>query len=1249
LPPLANVIANTNSTWDVLPSVARTMNWRLTVRDNNTAYGCTHEDDMLLTYAGGAGPFTVTAPNTNVSWPAGSVQTVTWNVANTTAAPVSCANVVISLSTDGGNTFPHVLLASTANDGSETVTIPTSIAATTQARIRVMSVGNIFYDMSNVNFSVTAPSNNYTVTASPATVQICAGASTTSTVSVNYTGSFAGTVNLSAATSNAGITTAFSQTSFTGTGNSTLTISTAGSLTTGTYSVTVTGTSGTSTRTAVIQMNVTDTPGSAVITAPLNGATGVNSSPTFSWYAVAGATTYNLQVSTAANFSSTVVNTTTTNPTFTLASSLNSNTVFYWRVQAVNACSTGTWTSASFTTGSVSCVTVASTDVPKAINSSGTPTVMSVVNLTITGSITDVNVLGLAIAHTYTSDLAVSLGSPAGTSVNLFTGICGGNDNIALNFDSQTANSYSNIPCPAINNGTYQSNQSLNAFNGQNASGTWTLTVADNADLDGGALNAWSINVCAVTAAPLVASASNTPVACFGGTSGTATASATGGSGSYTYLWNNGAITSNITGLTAGTFTVTVTAGSATVTASTTISQPTALVASAVGGIQTATASASGGTGTYSYLWSNGATIATIQTTTAGTFTVTVTDANGCASIATAVVTSATPLSVTASSTNLSCHTSGNGTATALATGGFGNYSYLWSNGGTTANITELAAGVYTVTVTSGSATATASATLTQPNAINVTTSGTNATTTTGTGSATATASGGVSPYTFLWSNGGTTATISNLPIGSYTVTVTGANGCTKTAIRNVLGPNVTVTVSRTNVSCIGGSNGTATATATGGNGSYTFNWSTGATTQAISGLTAGVYTVTVTSGVQTSTCSTTITQPAAPFTATPTVTNTSCGLNNGKVTLAMTNGTGSSYLWSTGATTSSISNQPAGTYIVTVTSTLGCVATASAVIAPSVGVSVNLSVTQPSGASNGSIAANAGGPAPFTYVWSTTVTTSSLTNLGGGTYTVTVTGSNGCKATAKTSLYCPIAGTTATEWIQRVQLGTLDNTSGNNGGWVDFTSLAPPTVQRGVATTIVLTPGHTGNAVAERWRVYIDRNNDGDFADSGESLLSVSVTGTLTNTITVPTNASLGLIRMRIVMRRGTTPSNCGNFANGEVEDYLINVIEPANSIQTNESTVEAVTSSHTHKNLVLSPNPTAEWANLQFVAPHAGIYSLRITDMSGTLVQIQQLDVAEGYSQHRLNLTDLPNGVYVVVVTSSDFYGVERLLLRK
>ena len=154
-PPTYACGSNSCLTGEVLPSTTRTMNFRFTARDNRAAGGGTANAAMQVSVVSTAGPFAVTQPNTAVSWSGNSSQTVTWNVANTNVAPINVANVKISLSTDGGNTFPIVLAASTPNDGTETVTIPNNVNST--SRIKVEAVNNIFFDISDVNFSITAP------------------------------------------------------------------------------------------------------------------------------------------------------------------------------------------------------------------------------------------------------------------------------------------------------------------------------------------------------------------------------------------------------------------------------------------------------------------------------------------------------------------------------------------------------------------------------------------------------------------------------------------------------------------------------------------------------------------------------------------------------------------------------------------------------------------------------------------------------------------------------------------------------------------------------------------------------------------------------------------------------------------------------------------------------------------------------------------------------------------------------------
>jgi SprB repeat len=498
--------------------------------------------------------------------------------------------------------------------------------------------------------------------------------------------------------------------------------------------------------------------------------------------------------------------------------------------------------------------------------------------------------------------------------------------------------------------------------------------------------------------------------------------------GTFGYLWNTGATTPNISGLSPGTYSVTVTSlnGCGSSTASINIINPPAInvplspnqILCNGNNNGSITANPTGGTLPYTYLWSNGGTMQSISGLAPGTYSVIVTDANGCTKSNSSTITQPTAIELNTSFTNVSCNGGNNGTATVTATGGTGSYGYLWSNGGTTATINNLVVGTYNVTVTDANGcTKNTSVTITQPTALVISTSSTNVSCNGGNnGTATVFGTGGVGPYTHLWSTGATTQTISGLTAGTYSVTVTNANGCTKNTSVTITQPTaLVISTSSTNVSCNGGNNGTATVFGAGGVGPYTHLWSTGATTQTISGLTAGTYSVTVTDANGcTKNTSATINQPNLVVLNT-TSTNVSCnGGNNGTATVSATGGvTPYQYLWSNGATTSSINNLIAGTYNVTVTDANGCIKTTSVVITQPALIVLNTSFTNVScnGGNNGAATVTpTGGVTPYQYLWSNGGTTSTINNLVVGTYNVTVTDANGCTKNTSVTITQPTA-----------------------------------------------------------------------------------------------------------------------------------------------------------------------------------------------------------------------------------------------
>jgi subtilisin-like proprotein convertase family protein len=513
IPRLTDVINNVNPTWEVLPSVGRTLNFRLTVRDNVIGGGCTAEDNRVVTVNGTAGPFLVTSPNTAVNWPASSTQNITWDVASTNVAPINCANVDILLSTDGGLTYPTTLATATPNDGSHVVLLP-NVTSTT-ARIMVRANGNIFYDISNTNFTISVAVFGFSIVSSPSTQSVCAGTSAPFPLTIGANGGFSGNVNLSTTGLPSGATASFSTNPVAAPGSSNMTITTVG-VAPGTYTVTVNGVSGANTANTPITLTVLSTagPNAPTLATPANGATGIPLAPALTWASSVGATTYQVQVSTTSTFTTTVVNATgLTSTSYTISPALISNTVYYWRGRAVNTCGTGAW-SAVFNFTAECTSTFVSTNVPLTISATGTPTVNSTLTVSgLQGGILSLKVKTLAINHTYVGDLKVTLRSPANVDYILFdrpgvpasTNGCDNNHISALfdqaatltsaQFESACNVSTAALPPPYAISGTYRPVTSFAGLVGTAPNGTWTLIVQDLAGGDGGSIEGWSLEI----------------------------------------------------------------------------------------------------------------------------------------------------------------------------------------------------------------------------------------------------------------------------------------------------------------------------------------------------------------------------------------------------------------------------------------------------------------------------------------------------------------------------------------------------------------------------------------------------------------------------------------------------------------------------------------------------------------------------------------------------------------------------------
>lgn len=476
----------------------------------------------------------------------------------------------------------------------------------------------------------------------------------------------------------------------------------------------------------------------------------------------------------------------------------------------------------------------------------------------------------------------------------------------------------------------------------------------------------------------------------------------TAGAGN-SYLWSNGATTQSITVSQAGNYVVTVSQGSGCAA----ISNP---VAVSVSSAPAATISANGSTSLCqgasvtltasagsTYQWSNGATSQSITVNAAGNYVVTVSNAQGCSATSAATnvtMTAGGTATITAGGPTTFCP-GGNVTLTANT-----GTSYLWSTGATTKSITVNATGSYSVTVNNGSCSATSAPTsVTVSNSATATITANGPTTFCPGSNVTLTANAGSS---YQWSNGATTQSITVSAAGSYSVTVSNGN-CSATSAPTVVtvsnNATATITAGGPTSFCQGGS-----VTLTANTGS-SYLWSNGATTKSITVNASGSYSVTVSTG----SCSATSAPKVVTVSQAPNATITAGGptsfCQGGSVTL--TSSTGTSYLWSNGATTKSITVSTAGSYVVTVSNGSCSAASAPQTVAvaanPTATITPNGSTMLCSGASV-VLKASSG----TSYLWSTGATTQSITVSTAGSYTVKVYNAQGCVTTS-----APIAITT--------------------------------------------------------------------------------------------------------------------------------------------------------------------------------------------------------------------------------------------
>ena len=501
-----------------------------------------------------------------------------------------------------------------------------------------------------------------------------------------------------------------------------------------------------------------------------------------------------------------------------------------------------------------------------------------------------------------------------------------------------------------------------------------------------------------------------------------------GGTYPYSYNWQDGAMDSLRTGLAGGSYQVTITDGNGCVTESQvdlfefspitldSVPQNPTCANVSNGQIELITG---GGAGGFDFLWNQPGLSGPLVTGLGeGTYVVTVSDANGCTRVASIPLAAPTNLLVDITIEPTTCFGGDDGTVTLSVTGGTPPYDYLWSDGGPNVNVrNDLSAGMYTVTINDqGACSEVRDIEVFQPSQIETTITE-NPPSCAGEldGSLSATALGGAGGHMFEWSTGDTGPLAPNLGAGTYFLTTTDADACTRVDTVSLVDPAaITLDMSGKDVNCFGGTNGTASASASGGTPPIMYQWDdpNNSTFNTVTDLPAGTYTVTATDQNGCTAVDSVVVAEPPPVNSILITTDISCfGLADGTATVTPLGGNSPyTFLWNdpqaqNGQTASGLEE---GTYIVTVTDNNGCTVLDTAVLVAPALLTVNVTPTNITcfGAADGEALAQAGGgTSPYTFAWSTGSMQGLAQNLPPGAHTVTVTDDNGCTATANTTI----------------------------------------------------------------------------------------------------------------------------------------------------------------------------------------------------------------------------------------------------
>ena len=733
------------------------------------------------------------------------------------------------------------------------------------------------------------------------------------------------------------------------------------------------------------------------------------------------------------------------------------------------------------------------------------------------------------------------------------------------------------------------------------------------------------------------------------------------GGSSPTVSWNTGASTTDLFNIGAGTYIVNVSDANGCTIVDTfvivnnangiAINNPVVVdenCSNAQGAIDI---TVSGGNAPYSYNWSTGANTQDISGLSAGNYTVTVIDNTGCNFTNNfAIINNTNGINASANVTNETCG-NGAGIIDLSVNGGTAPYTYSWSNGSNAQDIILVPAGIYTVTITDNTGCAfiytdtvvNSSGTLAISNAqVNDAFCGAND------GDINLTISGGVNPITYQWSNGANTQDIFNLAAGNYSVTVTSSNGCT---VSNTYTVNntafFTVTNAAITAALCGNNAGAIDITVQGGFG-LNYLWSNGAITQDINAVSAGSYTVTIsTNGGPGGGCTQSFTYVVPNDNGSIAadslgVSNETCGAANGAITLTMMGGSSPySYIWSTGSTAQSLINLSANTYSVTVTDNIGCQYIDTIQLQNNsfgFGLSSSSKTDEQCNNAMGSISMTvAGGTTPYSFLWSNGATTEDLTGIAAGTYTVTMTDASNC------SVMRTFVISNLTNGLAATGTTTAATCNGTNGA-INITASSGQAPYSFLWSNGATTEDLTGIAAGLYTLTVTDASGcstiySGSVANNN---VPVNLTNLVVSNATCGT-CSDGSIDISLGLSGAPYSFQWSNSATTEdisallPGNYTVTITNNAGCTLVTNFTVSANTGVQHISNFDfrLYPNPTRGTINLDFGLSPSEDMTIEIFNSLGQLVRAQDYAVGTVGPVLRLELDNQISGMFLVRVT--------------